>query len=465
MSNCSRRIKISRGLLLSGLFIALSFVSCKQDDSDIGLNLRNDNGVIDVDYTDTFDVIAYTVREDTLKSDSFSYAQVGAINDPLFGTKTTTLYSNLKLPETGYDFTGATLDSIVLTLLIQPNQLISNGAITANVELRYGDFTTPQHFEIWTTAESIDPGERIFSDKSISLDQKIGEYFGTVNYSDSTDFIYEDDTFRIAPNVTFTLDPQFGQDLLDQPTSTYATDEAFKEFVKGLAVVPKTDHLSPGDGSVFAVDLEQTISGITLYYNGGEAKSFIFAGRASRFQEYNIFDRTVPISEQLANPGQHYDEVYVSTFGGSKGRIEIKDILDLVKDGPVVINEARFEIPLKPGTFDENQFRPPFRMLLLQPEEATGLNQPILDQVFPNRGSNYYDGYYDADNQSYTFWFQRHLQQILDTYLETGEDVNRGFYLVIPSDFPLAASRAVFDTRQGDSEGMKLFIRYTKLYN
>jgi hypothetical protein len=73
-------------------------------------------------------------------------------------------------------------------------------------------------------------------------------------------------------------------------------------------------------------------------------------------------------------------------------------------------------------------------------------------------GYTNYGGLYDATTGSVTFHFNRHLQNILDQYLITGQDLNKGFFLTIPSDFPITPGRFYMDNTK-----TKVKIIYTKL--
>jgi len=79
-------------------------------------------------------------------------------------------------------------------------------------------------------------------------------------------------------------------------------------------------------------------------------------------------------------------------------------------------------------------------------------------------GRTNYGGNLDPETNTYTFHVNRHLQDLLDTYLATGEKKDRGFYLIIPSDNPITASRLVLDNSQNGTEPKIEFkVTYIKL--
>ena len=97
--------------------LSLSFFSCKKATDEIGVDFipkGNQHGSL---VADSFDIKAYTVKEDSLKIDSLTSNLLGALNDGSFGTSSANLYTQILLREINVDFgTNPTIDSIVLSL-------------------------------------------------------------------------------------------------------------------------------------------------------------------------------------------------------------------------------------------------------------------------------------------------------------------------------------------------------------
>jgi len=83
---------------------------------------------------------------------------------------------------------------------------------------------------------------------------------------------------------------------------------------------------------------------------------------------------------------------------------------------------------------------------------------PIIDLLTTSN----YGGIYDSDIKGYEFHFNRYLQQLVKEYTKTGKSNFNGFYLSIPSDYPVTPYRGVFkmDKNAGD---IKVSVTYTKL--
>lgn len=461
MTHCWHKTSSKAALRAALLFILSSsfFFSCKKADDQIGADflpaVDNYNSTV----VDTFSVIAYTVQEDSLKIDSLSSNILGAINDSKFGTSTASLHTQVLLREINVDFgANPTIDSVILSLA-------RNTSIKA-----YGNSNSTQEFEIFQMDEIIKKEDSYYSNYEPALGDKIGDWSANLQ-SDDTAWFQEDgelkwniNTFRIP------LNNNFGEDFFNN-TGQFGSNSAFLSFLNGISIVPKSGTLGADEGSIVAIDKFSDNSKLIIYYNGGLRKEFDINSESQNISTYKIENRNASIQSQLNNPGVHYTETYLQSMGGSKLRLEIPELLDLVKDGEsIAINEAKLTFTVKSGSNTED-YPAPTRMLLLQPSETDGTNAFIIDLIDvlvpPSQawiGQTNYGGVFDESSNTYTFRFNRHLQHMLETYLTSGKDDNRGFYLVIPSDNPLTPSRLILDTdNSGSVKNLDLKITYTKL--
>jgi hypothetical protein len=241
--------------------------------------------------------------------------------------------------------------------------------------------------------------------------------------------------------------------------------------LNGIALIPNTSGLGSDDGSFIAIDKFSDDSKLILYYNGGLRKEFEINSESQNLSTYQITNRNASIVNQFNTPGVHYNETYIQSMAGCKTKIEIPHLLDLVQDGKgIIINEASLEVTVQSNSASTD-FPAPERLLLLRPSEEDSSNAFILDLIdvlFPPSSSwvgfTNYGGSYDASTTTYSFGINRHLQTLLDTYLNSGEDNNRGFYLIIPSDAPLTPSRLILNNdNSGSVRNIQLKVTYTKL--
>jgi len=438
--------------------LSVSFFSCKKATDEIGVDFipkGNQHGSLVVD---SFDIKTYTVREDSLKIDSLTSNLLGGINDGAFGTSVANLFTQVLLREINVDFgTNPTIDSVVLSL-----------ARDLNVA-SYGHDNSTLDIDLYRMDEIIEKDNKYYSNYSPALGNQIGSWSGTINATD-TAWFEEDGNLKYQTNtLRIPLNNSFGEDFFTN--GQFGSNEVFLNYLNGIALIPNPANLGTDDGAIIAIDKYSDESKLILYYNGGLRKEFEINPESQNISTYTLSNPNASITAQFDNPGTHYTETYVQSMAGCKTRIEISDLLKLVDDGEgIVINEAKLIFNVKANSASD-AYAAPSRMLLLQPSEEDGSNafiQDLVDVLFPRSqswvGFTSYGGGYNATDETYSFGVTRHLQLLLDNYLNSGEDNNRGFYLIIPSDNPMTPSRVILDTdNSGSTKNIKLKVTYTKL--
>jgi hypothetical protein len=439
------------------LLLLLTF-SCKKRDSDLGLNLRSDNGLIDAFVVDTLDVIAYTVQEDSLRTDSLNSNIIGAINDPVFGTSAASVGVNFKLDAIGFDFgTSPQFDSIVLSLVYY------------DTEKFYGDTNSSVKLNIYKLNEKLVSDDKYYSNYQFTTSDLIDTWEGEFAPQDSVSYVEKGVEVNGLPQLRIKLPSNFGQSFIDNAPGIFASQETFDDFLNGIAIVPDVSGLGVGQGAIAPIYLKSIHSNLTLYYNDTLFKEFNINTSSERVNTYELNNWSADIMQQLSNPNVNSERVYLQAMGGLKAKIELPDIFDLVKDGRrILINEAKIVFQIEPGS-ESGGLSAPDRLLMVQPSEVDGTNSLIIDlidEIAPPSSAwqdhTNYGGTREGDE--YTFHFNRHLQQLLDDYLIKYEDNNRGFYLIVPSDKPITPARMILDNSgTGSDKKIKLKITYTKL--
>lgn len=443
------------------LFVLLCLMACKKEDSGVGLNLIPDGGNIPYQLTTLDQFTTRSVTEDSLRTDSLSTNILGVMNDPVFGQSRATLICQPMMPENKYDFSSATLDSITLTLNYHRSQVVFG----KEEPVYYGNLDDAVNILVYKVAEDLVPENRYFSNYPMSFGDQIGSYSGRFFFFDSVEVVEGGDTFNVAPRLTIKLDDAFGNELISQSSSVFENNENFINYLKGIALVPQMDQ-PVGAGAFVGIDLDNSNTVMTVYYNGGEKKEFVFTNGSERINLYETVPASV-ISDQHNGSGS-YNETFVQAMAGSKIFIEVNGLDSFITSAEnLVINEATLRVKVLSGS-SSNIYRVPPRMLLLQPSAADGSNFPIIDfvdQILPDPrlgGISNYGGTFNSEFGGYVFHFNRFLEQLRREYRETGSNNFRGFYLVIPSDYPITPFRAVLDT-DGQNGGIEVSIMYTKL--
>lgn len=448
---------VHRAALLISI-LAISVSSCRKADDQVGVDFLPKDNNFSSRVIDTIDVTAYTIAEDSIKIDSLSRQIVGAINDAEFGTTSANLYTQILLREINVDFgTSPVIDSVVLSLAknASPNN--------------YGNPNSSITLDIFRMGEIIEKSKSYYSTYSPALSGQIGTWTGNLQAQDTAWFM-EDNNLKFALNtIRIPLDNSFGEDFFTN--GQFGSNQVFLNYLNGIALIPNTTMLGSNEGNYVSINKNSDDSKLIIYYNGGLRKEFDMNSESQNISTYTSTNLNSNIQTQLDNGKTHYNKTYLQSMGVCKTKFDIPQLYDWAKDQEgIVINEATITVSVDDASITEG-FEPPTRLLLLQPSEVDSSNAFILDLIDvlipPSQswlGHTVYGGNYDETTKSYTFGFTRHLQSLIDTYNNTGEDKNRGFYLIIPSDNPITPSRLILNTDQsGSVKNINLKITYTKL--
>jgi hypothetical protein len=444
------------------LFFLAAFAGCNKEGSDIGVNLRPDGGLINSITEEFTQITTRTIAGDSLRTDSLNSNILGAINDPEFGTSRASLVIQPLLDEYGFDLNGNTIDSAVLTLKFDRAQILGG----FEKILTYGDLTSEIEIDVYKLDEKLEATTRYYSNFRPALGNKIGSFKGKLNFFDSTWIQISGDSSKVSPQLTIKLDKSFGQEMLDEPASTYSSGENFLEYLKGIVLVPKTT-LASGKGAIVGINTRTSNTRLTLHYSDSLTTQIPVGPASERINYYESFNVNGNISAQQNGSG-HYNTAYVQAMGGPKVKVNVSEISDLILKGEkMVINEAKITFSIDNSKISSN-YAAPYRLLLFA--ESAEDARPVafldyIDAVDPTlqwRDFVNYGGFYDDDVQQYTFHFNRFLQQLIDEYNETGINNFRGFYLSVPSDNPITPARAVLKTNPSLGE-VKVSVTYTKL--
>ena len=125
-------------IAISAIFIA----SCKKKENALGKDLLNSDSYLSGTTTDTFDIISYSIIEDSIVTDNASNVVLGSYNDPVFGKVDASIYTQIRLAGINPNFgdpATIVIDSFVLSLKYVGY---------------YGDLT-PQTFEVYELNEDL----------------------------------------------------------------------------------------------------------------------------------------------------------------------------------------------------------------------------------------------------------------------------------------------------------------------
>jgi hypothetical protein len=451
---------ITKGFL--PLLFLVTAYSCNREATDIGVNLRPDGGAINSDYLELNNYICRTIDEDSLRTDTLSVNTLGVINDPDFGIRKASLIIQPLIEELDYDFSSNTVDSVVLVLKYFRSQFADG----IEQLLIYGDTNSSITIDAYRLGEDIVSEDRYYSNFNPTLGTGIGTFSGTFNFLDSVQSITGSDTDVVAPEFRMKLDQSFGQDIFNQSTSVFSSQENFLDYLKGIVLIPNESGLASGSGAIVGVNAFGANSYLRIYYDGTESVDLVFNASSERINLWSVTNSPAAITNQTTGSG-HFNTCYMQSLSGNKVRVDLPQLDSLIEAGSdIVINEARLSVKVD-QSFVTTDFPAPYRALLTSiGDDGSGLAIiDFIDDVFPPNswfGYTNYGGRYSSTTGEIEFHFNRYLQELIEDYKKNGTNNFKGFFLSLPSDFPIVPSRAVLNT-DSSLDGIKVSVAYTKL--
>jgi len=430
-------------LRLSAAIFLLSFLfSCEEPDI-VGMEVQPPNDKLNVEFCDTITLSAYSMEEDSIRTDETVYNLLGSNYDPVFGKNSASFYSQFRLSSNNANFgTNPGLDSIVLSFVYAG---------------RYGDTTAQQTVKVYELAESIYQDSAYYSNRDILT---TGVALASKTFVPDIRDSVTVGSVKQAPQLRISLDPTLGQRFLDASSASLTDNTGFLEFFKGIYV---TAMPAASEGAIMLFDLLNSSSKITLYYHNDAADSlqynFVIDEYCARINHFNHskYQYADPYlrSEVSGDTTKGDSILYLQSMAGLKIRIEYPYIKNLIKNGRIAINNANLIVAVDNNDASLPDYAPPPQLVLL--EELDGKIRLLLDQY---EGMTYYGGVYNSSKKEYKFNIARHIQQVVDGIKE-----NLGLYLVVwLADRPNKANRVVLNGTKRQNGNLRLQITYTKLY-
>ena len=445
--------KVSRtGLLFyvaSILFLAaitLILPSCTKDPGKIGTIIQPGDSWLKVRFTDTTSIVAYSIIDDSVRTDELTRNAIGYVNDPVFGATKASFYTQFVLSTNGHNFGEEPhLDSLVLQLVYSGAYADTNTTITVHTyEMLKGIYKDSAYY----SPRSFEVGNTDFSDYSF-----------VPRPHDSVYFLGDTLPALIRINLS-DLSTELGERLLSADSATDMVDnEAFLEFFKGLYLTPSA---ISSTGSLAYFNLISGGSKLSIYYSNQEDDSlrydFIISSSAARFNKYehDFTNASVDLRQQIVNGDSALGEqnFYIQGYAGVKTVIKLpypKSWRNLVN---VAVNEAKLTFP--GGNFAQF-YEAPAQLVLVQ-RLQDGSYELLPDY---NDGVSYFGGTYEAESNRYVFRITKYIQSIISD----STTVNYGLYLLVnagsinPESFIFNGFKPNVDT----ADRMKLEILYTDL--
>jgi hypothetical protein len=430
------------------LFLFISFFTSCNKNEELGINIQPSEDMLDVGIK-SIHAQAYTVREDSVRTDETVYNLVGSYFDPIFGQTDAGAYSQFKLTTTAVNFgSNPVCDSVVLSLAYQGFYGDTSSSLTLNV------------FEI---------SDDFYYDNNYYSNDKLGLYknnFANINFKPNFKDSVQVGSVKYAPHLRIKLKNTLGQKFINASgTSDLADNTSFLKFFKGLYISTKS--VSSG-GAILYFNFLSSISKLSLYYHNDAdtaAYNFVIDDKCAR---YNFFDHKKftnannILKQQLAGDTALGDSVlFIQAMAGTKIKIwidfnEIMGLKALLKDtlnGRIAINKAVLVMKVDESTIDD--YSPPEK-LILSKINSDGTLSFLADYVY---GDAYYGGSYSSTTKEYRFNVSKHIQ---DALLLGKNFTDYGLYLLV-SGAAVKSNRAVIKGNNTSQDNLRLEIIYTKI--
>jgi len=419
------------------MVLAIAIAGCKKE-SELGEDLMPPNEALDVRTTDTLTLVAYSVAEDSLRTDETPIAVLGHYQDPVFGYTAASMFTQFHIANAALNINfgaGAVLDSTVLTL-------------GYNFDF-YGDTTVSQTLSVYQMTESIYKDSVYYSHQTKSY---YPSPVGSVTFAPRprTKVVLGQDT--VPAHLRIKLDPTFGQIIFSQSGGTNLSSNAnWINFMKGLYIAPSG---SPGGGLIY-INPKDTLTRLTLFYHTPTDTtkfSFVVNNTTPYYSYYkHNFQNASPDLQSQMNNNTTSDYVYVQSLAGVKTKIEFPFLENWKNLGyKVAINKAELIIKADPSFSTDNL--PLNKQLYVTSVDSAGKQSLTLDFF---ESSAYYGGSLNTTANEYKINLARHFQSVIN-----GNTDNYGIFLkeIFPSE---SGRRGVLGSPTSPTYKMHIRLVYT----
>ena len=440
--------------ILAGVLIILALFSCNKDPYEIGIDLLPPSDTLNVRTTDTCTVEAFSVRQDSVRTDKHGSLILGALLDPVFGKTISSFYSQIRLSDENPDFgKNPVLDSLVLMLFY-------NGY--------YGDTLTKQNVKVYEISEDL------FYDSVHFSNQTLGTYPTLLADQDFVPDISDSVTAgatKFAPHLRINLNKltnYLGNKILNAPASALLTNAAFVRFIKGLYV---TASPVSNKGAMLNFSITGNTSKLVVYFHDGNVPNndslqfnMLLNDNCARFLHVDhngYLDASQDLKQQILNhdSAKGAEKLFLQGMGGVKIKLKFPNMKNFGNGKVVAINDAILEL----RNFEtDTTYSPPPTLTMIRQDSAGRIGY-LIDE---GEGTAYFGGTYNETTKSYFFRLTQHMQNILQNVYKSSFDL----YIMVNSPIKsfVTPNRIILNGTKplvpGDNPGrFQLKVTYTVL--
>lgn len=439
--------------VLFSLLITFTISSCNKEADIIGSDIQPPSEVLNLQFTDSVDIYAYSILEDTIVSSNVYQDVVGFLNDPVFGKFKSGFATQLHLPSRSVNFgENAVVDSVVLVVAYKGFYGDTNSAVNFKVyeidEDLIKDSSYNQNYNLKYISKPLNEEPNLYQTSEIN----------------KIKITQQDTTF---PAFRIKLSSSWAQKRIFSKSGSWELENNinFKIYFKGLYIVAEDAYKL---GHLLYLGINQSAkSGVFIYYHNSTGVKEPFQlkveNECSRINLYNHFNHStsnIEIINQVVNKDTLLgkEKLYLKPCGGYNVKICFPNIKNRFNRRRVVINKA--ELIISNLITNYNTMYPPAKLTLAKNTATIGSYQFLPDDALFN-GDQYFGGSYDLNKHQYRFRITRYIQKLIDSNEE-----DNGITLFISSRSALG-NRLLFGgynpSQISKDKKLKLELSYTFL--
>lgn len=420
-----------KGFILSATFLLALLVfgtSCKKKKNLLGGDTLPPDIELSSGTIDSFELVTYSVVDDSVETINPRYAVLGTMNDETFGVSSASFYTQFKLQSLAYDFGDIgtiAIDSFVLAM-------------------EYGDMygePSTQTIEIYRVDEQMSLESDYYISTSLNVQAQNWVETGSDTYTFDPNTITVIDNDTVAPQLRVRLDPARAIELMQESQNNpaaFADNDLFSELYKGLYIKTTTPTPNPGEGSVAYFDITDQSSKMTIYYTQDGSQKFFNLNINTDCVDFNHveFDHSGTDVQAVVDSQDGQEAFYAQAFN-LRGVIDISQIADLPSN--VIIHSAELLLPIE-------------YQIGTKVTPSSGIS------VATKEGKEFITfGTYSESGRRYTVDLRQYIQN-----WSTGENVETEL-IVAPTVYISSMERIIFNGQSTtNKEKPRLIVTYTE---
>lgn len=415
------------------VFLCMTFFSCTKNKT-LGKDVIDENSYLNGITTDTFDIITYTIAEDSSVTDNASNVVLGSYNDPKFGTFNASFYAQVRLG--GFNPNFGNVSTIKIDSFVLAMKYVGY----------YGDLSA-QTFEVRELNEDLhlDSTYYSFTTKNVKSTNWVPAGKGTITPKPLSKTVVGKDT--VDPQLRIPLDTNIAKNLILEATSgsaSFSSNEEFMNYFKGIKVSTNNLAQSAGKGAIFYFNITDPASKLTIYFTQDTIKKtydLLINDKSADFTNVQINNTGKPIDLVLQDSTKGLKEFYAQAFK-HRAVVKIKNIENLPKK--IIIHRADLTLPVQYQT--GYRYKPGANVSVATKLKST-------DKKYTSLGIF---GDFDESKKHFFINVRTYVQALINKEIE-----NNGL-IISPRFFINSSERIVFNGKNTDKKTKpRLLLTYT----